>query len=298
MKNILFFTIAFWAICINSIAAGPKIVCVQNIKIKPFEEALIGFKSVCRFPIVQVDASILNQSDVKKEILRLKPDLVITIGTNALLKVRDIKSVPILYMMVLNPQSILPKEKNITGVSINISQEKQLKSIGSVLPEVKKIGLIYDPKRSGYFVKQALPAANKLGMSLILEEVQSSKDVPSLMMEMKGKIDAFWMIPDLSVITPETVDFLLYFSFTNKIPILSFSEKYVKSGALLSICMDPFDIGLQAGEMANKIIIKKGATLIPEVNARKAIISINSKIAKKFNIEIDLKHIKDLRIID
>ena len=69
---------------------------------------------------------------------------------------------------------------------------------------------------------------------------------------MKGKIDIFWMLPDAEVITPETVDSILLFSFQNNVPVFSFSSKYVKMGALASLSVDPFALGAQTGELVAK----------------------------------------------
>jgi putative ABC transport system substrate-binding protein len=115
---------------------------------------------------------------------------------------------------------------------------------------------------------------------------------------MKGKIDAFWMLPDLTAITPETVEYLLLFSLENTIPILTFAEKYVELGALMSVGIDAFDIGTQAGEMAENILSGRDVKNIQRVDARKAVISINLKVARKLGITIDEKVIRKARIIN
>ncbi len=114
---------------------------------------------------------------------------------------------------------------------------------------------------------------------------------------MKGKIDAFWMLPDLTVITPETVEYLLLFSLENTVPILTFAQKYVELGALLCVGIDAFDIGAQAGEMAEKILSGRDVKDVQWVDARKAVISINLKVARKLGITIDEKVIMKARII-
>ena len=201
--------------------------------------------------------------------------------------------------MVLNPETMLPGE-NITGVSMNIPQEKQLTTLLKILPNLKNIGLLYDPERTGQLVKNAQDAAGKSGIKLIASEIHSSKDVSSLIINMQEKIDLFWMIPDLTVITPETVEFLLLFSLENQIPLLAFSDKYVELGALLSIGIDPFDIGRQAGEMAKMILAGTEIKNVKQVDARKPVISLNLKIARKLgmNIDADEKLMRKVNIVN
>jgi putative ABC transport system substrate-binding protein len=88
------------------------------------------------------------------------------------------------------------------------------------------------------------------------------------------------------VVTPETVEILLLFSLENQIPVITFSEKYVELGALMSIGIDAFDIGVQAGEMAQEILAGRNVKVIPHADARSAVVAINIKIAKKLGINI------------
>ncbi|MFZ2948374.1 MAG: ABC transporter substrate binding protein, partial [Desulfuromonadaceae bacterium] len=83
--------------------------------------------------------------------------------------------------------------------------------------------------------------------------------------------DLFWMLPDITVITPETAEAILLFSLENNIPILTFSEKYLERGAMLSIGIDPFDIGRQAGEMAQTLF--SSGESARHVEARKALVT-------------------------
>lgn len=107
-------------------------------------------------------------------------------------------------------------------------------------------------------------------------------------MDMKEKIDAFWMLPDITVITPETVKFLLLFSFENNIPLLAFSEKYVEAGAFMSTGIDAFYMGHQAGEMANKILSGRVVKDVQQVYARKLIVSTNLMIARKLGVNLNI----------
>lgn len=297
IKN-LFITLLLLIFCHGLAEAGQEIVVIQSLRVKPYDEAIEGFKSVCNSKIKRLVVSELERADVVEKISKIRPDIVIAVGMDALSRVKKIKNIPVVYLMVLNPPSILPGNKNITGVSMKIPQEKQLIALLNALPDIKNIGLLYDPDRTGHFVKKAQAAAKKIGIKLIAKEIHSSRDVPSLVMNMKGKIDLFWMLPDLTVVTPETVEFLLLFSLENRVPLLTFSEKYVPLGALMSIGIDAFDMGRQAGEMAKKILSGRDIQNVQRVDARKAVVSINLKVAKKLEITIDKKIISNARIIE
>lgn len=283
------FTILFFLILFPGVSeAGPEIVAIQSIRVEPYEEAIKGFQSVCNARINRIVVSELGETDVVRKINEIRPDMVLAIGRDALSMVKRIEGIPIVYLMVLNPQSTLSGEKNITGVSMNIPPEKQLMVLLGALPYTKNIGLLYDPNRTGYLVRKAKDAARKIGIKLIAREIHSSRDAPSLIMDMKEKIDVFWMLPDITVITPETVKFLLLFSLENNIPLLAFSEKYVEVGAFMSTDIDAFDMGSQAGEMANKILSGRGVKNVRQVHARKLVVSTNLMIARKLGINLNI----------
>ncbi len=288
----------FFILCPGLARAGQEVVVVQSSRVQPYEEAIKGFTSVCDARIKRLIISELKNKDVAGEINKINPDLVLAIGMDALSRVKRIKDIPVIYLMVLNPRSILSGEKNITGVSMNISQEKQLRGLLDVMPETKTVGLLYDRDRTGHLAEKARDAAGKLGVKLVAKEVRGARSVPQLIRDMKGKIDVFWMLPDVTVLTPETVEFLLLFSLEYKIPVLAFSEKYTELGALMSIGIDAFDIGSQAGEMAEKILSGKDVANVPQADARKVIISINLKVARKLGISVDEKIIRKARIIN
>jgi putative ABC transport system substrate-binding protein len=275
-------------VCYGSAEAAQEIVAVQSIRVKPYEEAIKAFKNVCRCRIQRLVVSELEGVDVVREIRRIRPDMVLAIGRDALSMVRKIKSVPVVYLMVLNPQTILSREENITGVSMNISPDKQLRALLDAVPQTKRIGIVYDPDRTGTLVKEARNAAGRMGVTLIAREVHSPKDAPSSIMDMRKEIDVFWMLPDITVITPETVEFLLLFSLQNNIPLLTFSEKYLEMGAFMSTGIDPVDMGVQAAEMANRILQGKHTKPEQQVHARRMVVSTNLMIAGKLGIHVNL----------
>jgi len=272
----------------SSAQAFQEIVAVQSLTVKPYEEAIEGFKSVCHSRIQRLFIPELEGADVIREINRLRPQLLLAIGQDSLSIVRKIGNIPIVYLMVLNPQNILSGEQNITGVSMNISPDKQLKALLKTMPQAKRIGLVYDPEKTGSFVREAREAATRMNLTLVAKEARTSKDAPSLIMDMKKGIDVYWMVPDTTVITPLTVEFLLLFSLENNIPLLTFSEKYLEMGAFMATAIDPFDMGVQAGEVANKILQANETKHIPQVHARTMIVSTNLMIAGKMGITLNI----------
>jgi putative ABC transport system substrate-binding protein len=285
-------------ICPPGLSEAEQVVAVQSIRIAPYDETIAAFQETCDAEIKRLVVSELKGADVTKKIRRISPDIVLAVGMEALARVKALHNIPIVYLMALNPHAIVSEGGNITGVSMNIPPEKQLYLFREALADLKTIGLVYDPANTGYLVEKAQGEAKRVGITLITRQVRRSMDVPVAIKDMRGKIDAFWMLPDVTVVTPETVEFLLLFSLENTIPVLTFAEKYVEFGALMSIGIDSFDLGVQAGEMANAILSGRNVAHVPRVDARKPVLSINLKVAGKMGINIDEKMVRKARVIE
>lgn len=294
-----FLTAFFFSVLFTGIAqAEHDVLLVQSVRIKPYDEAVRGFKSAHNFNIKRLIISDMDGAEVVRAVRNTRPDIILAVGMDALLSVRKIKDIPIVYLMVLNPPPASDDE-NITGITMAVPPERQITLMKTALPHLKRVGVLYSTAKTGAAVKKASSAAASLGIEIVAEEVGGAKDVPRVIAGMRGRIDAFWMLPDTAVVTPETAEFLLLFSLENKIPILAFSEKYAEKGALMALDIDPFDIGKQAGEAAAKILSGTPPNKIPVENPRNVILVINLKVAGKMGTEInrDVMNLNKTRII-
>lgn len=289
----------FQLFCAGLAAAGQEVVVLQSFNILPYNEAVAGFESVYKGTVVKmVLAEAGDSGSLVEKISDLRPVMVLAVGLEAFTLASEIKTIPVVSLMVLDPPKSAFSQGNITTVLMSIPPEKQLAVLGEALPGAKTIGLVYDPARSGKNVARAREAATKRGLALLAREADDPRQVPLRIDALRGKIDAYWMLPDLTVVTPETVEYLLLFSLEEGVPILTFSEKYVEMGALLSVGIDTFDMGAQAGELASEVISRAeektdGGAVWP----RKSAVVINVRVAEKLGIKIGERVIRKAKII-
>jgi len=281
---ITFILLFYWQV---RAVTAQDIIVLNSLNIQPYNATLEGFKSNCNSNIIEYTLSDSEVSNIPDEIHSRKPELVLTIGLRALILAKSIHDVPIVYSMVSNPKPLISRRTNITGVSMDISANKQLSAFINGIPGIKSIGIIYDPNRSSELFREASDAASSLGIIVNSQAVQDPREVPEAIKIMMDNIDAFWMLPDATVINPESLKYLFLASIKNNIPVLTFSEKYVAKGAMMSLNIDATDIGQQACEMAKKILQGMQIKEIPQSPPRKASISVNLKVAEKMGLIID-----------
>jgi hypothetical protein len=196
----------------------------------------------------------------------------------------DFGNIPIIYCMVLNPDPLLGNEDNITGISMSVSPERQLATLRKALPDLTKIAVVYNPDKTGSFLEKACSAAQKMGIKLVTVKVDRTKDFPRALETLPRDLDAFWMLPDSTVTTSEAVEALLLFSIRTKLPVFTFSDKYLRMGAFMSLELNTFELGKQAGEMAKKIRAGTAVENIPRAYADQATATVNQAVAAKFGI--------------
>lgn len=282
----------------NSAEAVQRVLVLQGVRVAPYDEAYRGIKGVLGgVSLKKLVLSDLEGIDIAKMIRDERPDVILAIGTEALLRLKRIKDTPIIYLMVLDQHNGLTSGSNITGISMVIPPERQLASLEGAVPRIKRVGLLYNPAHTGALARRAVAAARGLGIELVSHEVHSSRDVLPLVKNMKGEIDAFWMLPDVTVVTPETIEYLLLFSLNNRIPVLTFSDKYVEMGALMALDIEPVDLGRQAAELARKVLAGIPVDTIPRSDPRGAVLTVNLKIARKLGIPLREEALVRARLI-
>jgi putative ABC transport system substrate-binding protein len=197
-------------------------------------------------------------------------------------------NIPIIFCMVSNPSRYGLAGANLAGISMDVSGETQFALYKTVVPNLKTIGVIYDPEKSNTLIEEASIAAEKLGLELIKVPVSSHKDVPKALRSILGKIDALWMVPDDTVLTTQSFRFFLVTSFEKKLPFLAISDIFVKVGALATIAPDPIEMGQQLGQLVTKL--QSGQLDLTKTNIlppTESNLVINVKTAEKIGITID-----------
>jgi putative tryptophan/tyrosine transport system substrate-binding protein len=277
----------------GSVIAG-DVAVIMSARVDAYEEALRGFKRSLRHRIV-VEYDMAGDFDRGRAILseiksKVKPDLIFAVGIWALqVVVGETTNIPVVYAMILNPPSIIGAgSKNVTGASMNVPVEQTIHLFKQLGPQIRRLGVVFDRTKTGYLVSLADAIAREQGLQLITKEIRSPREaIPALDSLQEKRIDALWIVPDETILAPEVVQYMLLFSYRNKVPLLGLSERHAQMGALLSLSFaSSEDIGRQAGELANSILEGKTAAEIPYTTARQVKLIVNLKTAQKLGIEI------------
>ena len=269
------------------------VAVIVSAPVDAYQEALRGFKKSLRHRIA-AEYNMEGNLDRGREILseiqfKVKPDLIFAVGIWALqVVINQTTNLPVVYAMVLNPPSIIGDgARNVTGASMNVPVEQTIRLFKQLGPQIRRVGVVFNRAKTGYLVRLADAVAQEEGLQLIANEIRSPREAIPALDSLQGRIDALWILPDETILAQEVVQYMLLFSYRDKVPLLGLSERQAEMGALLSLSFGSSeDIGRQAGELANSILGGKAAAEIPYTTARQVKLTVNLKAAQKLGMEI------------
>lgn len=299
---LLQFSAKIWATCILLffsvlLCFGPLALADEDSKVmvgiivsRPIRPYLVVSSSVNNLLSKQSGArvklfSMDNGYDARsmkalgKEIRSANPDLLVTVGPEALTfagKYMDGKKV--VYTMVFNPEKLGPHG---CGVSLKIPVSLQVGVIEAALPSIRKVGILYDPRYNEDFVKAAMTTTER-GLAIVPLAVSSRKDISSTLSANWGKMDALWLIPDLTVISEGIVRHIIRQGLSEGVAVIGYNRFFYRNGAVLSFVLDYDAIGRQTAELC--MMLLSGASCRPADPSYKAL--INARIAGTLGVTV------------
>ena len=273
-------------------AEKPSLVVLGGEDKEPYRQFEEGFKQylsqqgeALEYVEIPLGDDVHGDNGLKQVIQRDSVPLILTLGSKALrAALAQRVDRPVIAGLTLDAEA-LQATKNATGVVLEYAPETQLQWLKRLLPGYRSVGVLYNPAESKQRVAAAQLAARKLGLNLVVQEVNSPKELPVALESLLRRVDVLWGIADPVVMSRQTAKALLLESFRNQIPFVAPSSTWVKAGALYSLDCDYPDLGLQTGEMALQVL-RGGAvqSIAPQV-PRKVTYSLNARTAKHMKIE-------------
>lgn len=272
-------------------ASRSRIVVVRSSKAVPYEEATAGVQQALQQHGVQVPIDLYTlDGDTDKMSAafgHLAPDdILVTLGALALQRVRAVVSTrPLVAGMLLSTEG-LQSLPNATAVSLEFPWEVQVQWLRRVLPHIRTLGVLYNPKDNQRRIEAARQAARGLGFTVETQEVHDAKDLPAALASLGKRVEVLWGVVDDLVLNPQTAQQILLFSFQNRLPLIGLSAAWVKAGALYALEWDYTDIGQQCGEMVVQILHGAQARTLPIAAPRKVLYTLNQKTARHMKIDL------------
>ncbi len=226
-------------------------------------------------------------------------DVIVAIGTTAAqsavsvtTKSNNSEQTPVVFTSVTDPQSANLADKTC-GVSNYIDVDKQITMIRQVLPNLRTLGMVYNPGEP--FTEKVLQLTQSVcddkGITLITSPAYKTGDVGTSTLAIVDKVDAIFINNDNTALAAFPV--VMKICNEEKVPAFASDIDVIEQGALAVLGPDQYKIGEQTAQLVEKCLtdtffvdnsVKNGINIsYPECVE----LHINLKQATKLGVAID-----------
>lgn len=247
------------------------------------------------------DGSVSSQ--IVSSFISNKADLICAIATpiaqSAYSAARK-TDIPVIYTAVTDPVAAELASADgkpvgeISGTSDKLPVTEQLQMIREILPDAKKIGIMYSTSEVNSLstLEEYKEAAAEYGFEIVESGVSSVADVPLAAEQLVQKVDCINNLTDNTVVSALQV--VLDAANKKGIPVFGSEIEQVKVGCLASEGLDYVELGKQTGHMAAKVL--KGEAKASELNfevIKGASFYGNTKVAENLGITLPESLVSD-----
>lgn len=238
------------------------------------------------------DADLIAQSMVSE-----KYDLIYAIGTNAAQSAyyaTEGTEIPVVFNAVTDPveaqlvDSVELPGSNVTGVSDLAPVDRQLMVVKNLLPNAKKVGIIYNTGEINSTVQiEALQkVAPNIGIELDVVGISNIQDVSTVVTQMLGRVDAIYNITDNMVVSATST--ITELASQKGVPVFASEDGQMSEGILAAESLSYEQLGREAGQMIEKILVDQ---IKPEkmsvYQSRETTLILNKGVMEKFEMKIE-----------
>lgn len=288
---------------VNS-ADGPKIGIIQYFEHPALDEATRGFEDYLKengyegaqFDFNSAQGELANCTSIAQKLVNDNVNLIFAVGTQAAQSAaNETKDIPIVLAAVTNPEGaglVASNEKpggNVTGASDLNPVEDQIRLIKEILPDAKKVGLIYcnAEVNSIYQIEMAKKACEDEGLETIEATVTDSNQIQQIVESLNSEVDALY-VPTDNLLADNMVT-VSQTAAQYGIPCIVGEEGMVKNGGLATYGISYYELGKLAGAQAADILAGKSEPkdmAVQFISADKCTLTLSQKAAEKLNITI------------
>ncbi|MGB4609016.1 MAG: ABC transporter substrate-binding protein [Saccharofermentanales bacterium] len=235
-----------------------------------------------------------NATTIAQKLVNASPDLIFAVATQAAQAAANQTSeIPIVITAVTDPeQSGLVKsndlpETNVTGTSDLTPVKEQMELIKELMPEATRVGVIFNSSEDNSLIqaKMAEDALKELGLEYVELTVSKTDEISPVTQSAVGKIDVMYTPTDNLISNNMTA----VTNITNpaKIPVVCGEVAMLEGGGLLTLGVDYYELGRQAGEMAADILDGKSVPAEMAIQYQKEYsFAVNPDLAEELGVTI------------
>jgi len=249
------------SVAVISIVEHPALDAVRDGVKSALEQAGYDAGKNLRWQYQSAQGNNSTAAQIARKFIGDRPDAIVAIATpSAQAVVAGTKNIPVVFSAVTDPvaaqltPSWKPSGSNVTGVSDLLALDKQMALLKQIVPQAKRVGMVYNPgeANSVVVVKQLKALLPQLGLTLVEASAPRSVDVGSAARSLAGKVDVIYTNTDNNVVS--AYEALVKVANDVRIPLIAADTDSVKRGAVAALGINYRDLGLQTGRVVVRIL--------------------------------------------
>ena len=192
-------------------------------------------------------SAAVNAADLNVQLKSNGTRVVIALGRQGLAMSVDLdRDILVVAGAVLG----MPKydHRKVTGISMLPDPSLMFARLKELMPSVKRVTVVYDPKNNEWLINLARDAARSLGLELVAKEARdlttAARLYEAFFASAEGQRDAIWLPQDATTVDEATiVPLILKESWDRSVPFFSSNFLHVKRGALFALYPNNTEMG-------------------------------------------------------
>ena len=287
------------SVAITAIVEHPALDAVRDGVLDALNDAGYTEGTNLKWQYQSAQGNTGTAAQIARKFIGDKPDALVAIATpSAQAAVAGTKRIPVVFSAVTDPveAQLVPSWEasgtNVTGVSDLLELDKQIELIKQLVPNAKKVGMVYNPGEANSVVvveafKKLLP---NYGMELVEAAAPRTVDVGSAARSLVGKVDVIYTNTDNNVVS--AYEALVKVGNDRKIPLVASDTDSVKRGAIAALGIDYRDLGRQTGRMVVRILEGEAPSKIKPETSNNLQLFLNETAAKKQGVTLSEELLK------
>jgi len=232
-------------------------------------------------------------AEIAAEFVRLKVDVIVTVGSAVLDAKRATSVIPIVFAVASNPvggglvASLARPGGNVTGLSVQNSDlaGKRVELLREVVPGLRlavmaNVGYAGAVQEMG----EAQAAARMFGLEVVTLEIQRAEDIAPAFEALKGRAEALYVCAE-ALVTANRVR-ISTLANVARLPTMHGQREHVEAGGLMSYAANFPDLYRRSADLVDKILRGTNPGDIPVEQPTKFDLVINLTTAKALGLTI------------
>lgn len=290
-----------WAqsVAVTSIVEHPALDAVRDGVKQALADAGYSEEKGLKWQYQTAQGNTAIAAQIARKFVGDRPDVIVAIATpSAQAVVAATKDIPVVFSAVTDPiaaqlvPSADPSGTNVTGVSDALSLERQIDLIKKVLPDAKRVGMVYNPgeANSVVVVKAMRELLPKQGMTLVEATAPRTVDVGAAARSLVGKVDVIYTNTDNNVVS--AYEALVKVGTDAKVPLIASDTDSVVRGAIAAVGINYRDLGEQTGRLVARILKGEKPGAIAFETSDNLELFVNPGAAQKQGVTLSEEFIK------